>query len=193
MNYIPTTDKSKPFASAAEKCRFTDINYIEDEFFMTGTANIYEESENQSPKVIISDANYTTRLLIRRPKDKESFSGNIVIEVLNATAMFDIDRMWVNSWKFFTRNGDIYIGITSKGHVVDALKKFDSVRYDAINWCNPQPERIPSEDILEGFAFLPQYESGLFWDMLIDLAKILRTNYELNPIADYGKAMVFLT
>jgi hypothetical protein len=181
MNYIPTTDCSRPFASAAKKCRFTEIDYIEDEYFMSGTANLYEESENQKPKVIISDAPYTTRLLIRRPKEKQKFSGNIVIEILNATAMIDIDRMWVNSWKFFTLNGDIYIGITSKGHVVDSLKKFDSVRYETINWSNPQPERIPSKEILDGpFPFLSQYESGLFWDMLIDLAKLLRTDDALK-------------
>jgi Alpha/beta hydrolase domain len=125
MSYIPTTNSTRLFASAAEKCDFTEIDYIEDEYFMSGTANIYEESEDQKPKVIISDAPYTTRLLIRRPKEKQKFSGNIVIEILNATAMIDIDRMWVNSWQFFTRNGDIYIGITSKGHVVDSLKKYN--------------------------------------------------------------------
>jgi hypothetical protein len=194
ISYIPTTNSTRPFASAAEKCDFTEIDYIEDEYFMSGTANIYEESEHQKPKVIISDAPYTTRLLIRRPKEKQKFSGNIVIEILNATAMIDIDRMWVNSWQFFTRNGDIYIGITSKGHVVDSLKKFNSVRYEAINWSNPQPDRIPSKEILDGpFPFLSQYESGLFWDMLIDLAKLLRTDDALNPISDYGKGMLFLT
>lgn len=194
MTYIPVTDSSRPFASAAEKCGFNEIDYIEDEYFMSGTANIYEESDRQVPKVIFFDAPYTTRVLIRRPKEKQKFSGNIVIEILNASAMIDIDRMWVNSWKFFTRNGDIYIGITSKGHVVDSLKKFDPIRYEAINWSNPQPERIPSEEISRGpFPFLSEYESGLFWDMLIDFAKLLRTDDELNPISNYGKGKLFLT
>jgi hypothetical protein len=66
---------------------------------MTGTANIYTEKEDRSPAVIYKDAPYTTRLLVRRPKDIAKFSGNIAIEILNSSANIDIDRMWVNSWQ----------------------------------------------------------------------------------------------
>ena len=43
-----------------------------------------------------------------------------------------------------------------------------------INWANPMPERKAPEK-LDQFGFLPQFESGLFWDMLTDLAKPLRS------------------
>ncbi len=47
------------------------------------------------------------------------------------------------------------------------------------------------------FPFLSQYESGLFWDMLVDFAKLLRTDSDLNPITSYkkacGKAWLYLT
>lgn len=194
MRLIPVREGEHPFASAAKKCRFDEIGYVEDEYFMSGTANVYEEDELQNPRVSIPDAPYTTRLLVRRPTNREKFSGNIVIEVLNATAMFDIDRMWVNTWRFFTRNGDIYIGITSKGQVVDALKRFNKDRYAEINWANPDKSRKPLEELKDNpMLFMEEYESGLFWDMLIDLARLLRTEGEQNPLADYGRTNLFLT
>ena len=194
LKLIPLKNGEHPFASAAEKCGFDSIGYVEDEYFMSGTANIYGEDPEQRPFVQIPDAPYTTRLLIRRPGNRERFSGNIVIEVLNATAMIDIDRMWVNSWKFFTENGDIYIGITSKGQVVDSLLRFNSERYAPINWNNPDKNRIPPEGVKDvPMMFMEQYESGLFWDILIDLARLLRKDDAGNPLSDYGKAHLFLT
>lgn len=187
MIQIPVTEENYPFQSAAKKCNFDAIGYIEDEYFMSGTANIYtEKDKNHQVEPIFEGAPYTTRLLVRRPADPAKFSGNVVIEILNASALMDIDRMWVNTWQYLTRNGDIYIGITSKGHVVDTLKRFNPERYAAINWANPMPER-EAPQVQGPFGCMPQYEAGLYWDMQTDLARLLRTDSELNPIREYGK------
>lgn len=189
---IQSTRQDYPFQSAAEKCRFSEIGYVEEEYFMSGTANIYtEEDLDHHVKPILENAPYTTRLLIRRPEKLQKFSGNVVVEILNATAFMDIDRMWVNTWQYLTRNGDIYIGITSKGHVVDTLKRFNPERYEPINWANPLPERDEPEQ-KRPLRFLPQYESGLYWDMQTDLARLLRTDSGLNPIRNYGKCYLYL-
>lgn len=165
MTQIPVTEENYPFQSAAKKCNFDALGYIEDEYFMSGTANVYtEKDKNHQVEPIFEGAPYTTRLLIRRPADPKKFSGNVVIEILNASAMMDIDRMWVNTWQYLTRNGDIYIGITSKGHVVDTLKRFNPERYAEINWVNPMPER-EAPQVQGPFGCLPQYEAGLYWDM----------------------------
>jgi hypothetical protein len=193
--YVPVTDESRPFAAAAEICGFKESGYLEDEYLMTGKANVYTEKDNGKPEPVFSGAPYTTRLIIRRPGDFSKFSGNVVVEILNSTANFDIDRMWVNSWPFFMRNNDIYIGITSKGHVVDSLLKFDEDRYKPINWANPLPERAPPPGVPAAgpFRFLPQFESGLFWDMLTDLAELLRSDSPENPIRNYPDRYLYLT
>lgn len=194
MKLISVPEGEHPFAAAAAACEFDKIGYVEEEYFMSGTANVYGEDEQKQPVVEIPDAPYTTRLLVRRPADVSKFSGNIVLEIVNATAMFDIDRMWVNAWKFFTRNGDIYIGITSKGQVVDVLKTINPERYAPINWSNPDPSRTPlpgSENM--PMIFMKEYESGLIWDMLVDLARLLRTDDPMNPVAAYGKPYLYLT
>jgi hypothetical protein len=195
LSYIPVTEDSAPFAAAAIICGFEKSGYLEDEYFMTGEANVYTEKDDGKPEPLFSGAPYTTRLLVRRPADPSKFSGNVVVEILNSTANIDIDRMWVNSWPFFMRNGDIYVGITSKGHVVDSLLGFDKKRYEPINWSNPLPDRKPPQDAPATglFRFLPQFESGLFWDMLIDLARLLRSEDPENPLKDYANRHLYLT
>ncbi len=191
MRSIPVTEDSYPFQAAAKRCRLAERGYAEEEYFMSGTANVYTEvGADHEVSVQIPDVPYITRLLVRRPCDVSRFSGNVVLEILNSTAMLDIDRIWVNNWKYMTRNGDIYIGITSKGHVVDALKRFDAARYAQINWNNPDKTRTrPTYEVL---PFLEEYESGLYWDMQNDLARLLRTQDEKNPIRQYGKIYLYL-
>ena len=194
FKFIPTTETSKPFAAAAEKCCFDKIGYIEDEYFQTGTANVYDEDAAHNLSVKVKDAPYTTRVIIRRPADVTKFSGNVVLEILNSSANIDIDRMWVDSWPLFTRNGDIYVGISSKGHVVDSMKAFDAERYAPINWNNPDPDtEIPEAARKQLMPVLPQYELGLFWDMLIDLSELLKCDCEMNPLREYGKIHLYLT
>jgi len=188
---IPVTPESHPFAHAAPRCHFDQLGYEEDEFFLFGTSNVYEEDAEGNVSVLFPDAPYVNRMLVRRPSRKEAFSGNVVVEILNPSALYDIDRMWVEAWRYFTAHGDIYIGITSKGDVLDTLYRIDPKRYERISWANPLPDRpLPEGGI---FPVYKEYENGLFWDMLTDLAIALRTESPVNPIAGYGKPYVYLT
>lgn len=187
---IPVTPDSHPFAHALEKCRLADVGYTEDEYFLYGTANVYEEEEGRA-KVLVPDAPYVNRMLVRRPVDTARFSGNVVVEILNPSALYDIDRMWVEAWQYFVKHGDIYIGITAKSDVLDTLYRIDPKRYAPISWKNPLPGRpLPQKSM---FPVLEEYENGLFWDMLTDLATALRGNSAVNPIAEYGRPYVYLT
>lgn len=195
MKFIPTTAESQPFVSAKDRCKFDKLGYVEDEYFLSGTANVYDEDAAHKVFPIYENAPYTTRVMIRRPEKIENFSGNVVIEVVNSTANMDIDRMWISTWPYLTRNGDIYVGISSKGNTVDALKTYDPDRYAPINWNNPTPDKVYSEKVSNPVGlvtFMPQYETGLFWDMLLDLVKLLRSDCPDNPLAEYGKKWLYL-
>jgi hypothetical protein len=71
------------------------------------------------------DAPYTTRMLIKRPADKSKFSGNVVVELNNPTAMYDMDLQGMFSRDFFLENHDIWVDITVKPVAVKALKVFN--------------------------------------------------------------------
>ena len=190
IRLVPTTETSHPFARADVKCNFKENGYVEDEYFVYGKANLYDANPDERPVVIAENVPYVNRMLVRRPADPARFSGNVVIELLNPTAHIDIDRIWVNTWRYFVRHGDIYIGIVSKPDVFDSLYTFDKERYGEINWPNPLPDRKEPEGLM--FPLNVQWENGLLWDIMTDCGKILRRNDELNPIAAYMNTKVYL-
>ena len=51
--------------------------YVEEEFFVRGTANVYDWDSAGHVTVRTADAPYTTRILMRRPVDPARFSGTV--------------------------------------------------------------------------------------------------------------------
>lgn len=192
--YIPTTDASYPFGRASIACGLKQIGYAEKEYFFSGEARVYAQEKRGKAKVIFENAPYTNRVIFRMPSDPARFSGNIVLEILNSTAGIDIDRIWINTWKYLTRHGDAYVGITSRGNVLDMLRQFDPERYAPLNWANPMPERPePANAVQEGpFRFRKDQEMGLFWDMLDDCTRLLLSDEPQNPMLPYPNRKIFL-
>lgn len=191
---IPITKKSHPFSSAINKCRFEKKGYIEEEYFFSGISNVYGW-DNSDKIILYKNAPYVNRFIVRKPNDKYKFSGNVIIEILNSTSFIDFDRVWVLNYKHMMRKGDIYIGITSKPNVIPAMQKMDYNRYKWLEWPNPckQQIQVPLEMLgnMEG-ASSPETEDGLFWDMLIDLAELLRDkNNEI--LQGYGQYYQYLS
>src|ERR1043165_3833791 len=67
----------------------TDFNYAVKEYFVSGTA---------------AGKPYTTRIVVREPKDLKKFSGIVVSEIMHSSG---------NSWMFF--NTHLYM--MSEGHI----------------------------------------------------------------------------
>lgn len=189
---IRTTSASHPFATAVGKKGFTEAGYVEDEYFITGIANIYER-QGAGKGIRYAGAPYVNRILVRKPGNAARFSGNVVVEILNSTSYFDIDRIWALTATHLMNNGDIYVGITSKPNVIDALLQFDAMRYAPLCWRNPLEYDIPDEELgnLVGHSH-KETEDGLFWDMLMDLGRLLRSDTAENPIHDYWNADSYL-
>src|SRR3972149_10548867 len=91
---IPVTGDSYPFNAANHSIVPQDLskfNYIEEEYFVSGLANIYDFNSDGKIMVKTADAPYTTRILMRRPASPNEFSGTIIVELLNPTARYDLD------------------------------------------------------------------------------------------------------
>jgi hypothetical protein len=129
---IKVTADSYPLCAANRSVVPQDLDkygYVEEEFFVSGKANVYDLDETNKVVVITPDAPYTTRILIRRPGSRHDFSGNVIIEMMNSTNLYDVDIMWMFCNEYFVNHRDIWIGITIKPIAVKALKKFDPKRY----------------------------------------------------------------
>lgn len=195
IRHIPVTESSYPFVSASRRCDLAGHGYEEQEYFLYGTANVYETVQGQEVAVRTPDAPYVNRLIVRAPKDPAKASGNVVVEIINPTSGMEIERMWIITHYHFMRRGDIYVGITSKPNTIQVLKEFDPARYGELGWPNPTPDvPLPPEGEFTGLTdYRQEYETGLFWDMLTDLAHMLRDKTPLNPLNGYPYRNIVLT
>lgn len=169
---IPVTKDSHPLIRAAEKCNFTERSYVEEELFAYGRTNVYKRGSD-GVELRAENAPYVNRILVRRPSDPGSASGRVVVEILNATSAVDIDRVWLQTKNLLMREGDVYIGITSKPSSIEVLKKFDPQRYKELSWKNPVEEHLPLfliNQTINGGVIAENTETGLIWDMLTDCA-----------------------
>lgn len=175
----PETANSRMFMSAKKNADLELNGYLEEEYFFSGTANVYGKDSVSRWKVVAAEAPYTNRFLVRRPRNLRQASGRVVVEIINSSSYMDIDRSWVLLHEQLIRNGDTYVGITSKPITMKTLRKFDPQRYALLSWSNPRRCHLPKE-ALGNFANAsnPETEDGLFWDMLVELGLACRGENE---------------
>ncbi|WP_334188077.1 alpha/beta hydrolase domain-containing protein [Noviherbaspirillum sp.] len=188
---VAVTATSYPFGAADRTLMPEDlkaVGYVEEEYFVSGKANVYDWPAPGAAVVRTPDVPYTTRVLIRRPADGKKFSGNVVVEILNASNLFDLNIAWGLSGKHFVNNGDVWVGITSKPVTAETLKRFNPQRYASLSWANPLPlsdsRNCPDtaiSTIIAGDSSRTT-ENGLFWDMYSQVGAWLKSNEKSNPL-----------
>ncbi|MEW6059041.1 MAG: alpha/beta hydrolase domain-containing protein, partial [Actinomycetota bacterium] len=160
--------------------------YVDQEFFVSGTANVYDWDADNNPVVRTPDALYTTRIIVRRPADVQEFNGTVWVEPLNPTLLIDLDRMWQLHYAQILREGDAYVGITSKPVTIASLKKFDPVRYAPLSMANPLPLDDPLSCESPGSGALNtatrETEDGLIWDIMSQVGAVLKSAGSQNPL-----------
>ena len=120
-----------PFFAALEDLK--SRGYIEQEFFVSGTANRYNTPEGASGSIIDGEHPYKTRVLVRRPAGAAKFNGTVVVEWNNVTAGHDLDIDWYQAHDYFIRAGYAYIGVTPQRIGVEALKVWNKDRYGSLD------------------------------------------------------------
>lgn len=72
---IPINPSSYPFTSAARYLDFKAYGYEEKEYYLEGTANVYESVGNTGEvQVKYRDTAYINRIIVRTPKDPSRIS-----------------------------------------------------------------------------------------------------------------------
>jgi Alpha/beta hydrolase domain len=192
---LPVTATSYPFGAADHTLVPEDLSkvgYVEEEYLVSGKANVYSWPAPGPAVVRTPDAPYTTRILVRRPAKASRFSGNVVVEMLNPSNRFDLNIGWAMAHRQMVRNGDAWVGITDKPIDVVALKKFDPVRYASLSFANPlaldDPRNcqnpVTSVDPPEFRSRAT--EDGLAWDIYSQVGALVRSRDRANPLSYRG-------
>jgi Alpha/beta hydrolase domain len=206
---IPVTADSKPFLYAQKA--LDAVGYVEEEYFLSGMANVYDwAGSGHKVKVVAGPGKYVTRILVMRPRDAAKFGGNVEVTVLNAS--LNLDFGGPTDFAQMVKQGDVWIGITTKAVTANALKKFDPVRYAPLDWSNPapqanrctQPTMIPTYMVGDKAALdaalksgvkssWPEYEDGLVWDMIGQLGLLLKSEQRQSLLPGFGKPYVYMS
>ena len=135
---VPT----KPSFAGAPTINLAHFGYVEREFTMSGTTNIYRQSgfwgSNGVWNVSVAQSNvpYTTRLLVRYPANPAKFNGSVVVEWLNDTTGGDQDPVWSEIYHEALSQGYAYIGVSAQTGSMVEDKTWDPQRYGALGDTN---------------------------------------------------------
>jgi hypothetical protein len=167
----PPAGNGVPFASAtvAGAPGAVDLaaqGYVEEEFIVSGVANVYRYGADGAVEVDREGVPYATRILIRRPPDPEQFSGNVHVETSHPQYGFNV--VWSQTFEYLLANGDVYVSIATRrtnngSSAIESLKGFDPVRYAPIDFT----------------------EDGLNWDITGQVGRLLKTETPDNPLRDF--------
>ena len=114
---LPPEDQGEAFVPGVRLVEDLKQDYVEEEFFVSGTASVYNYANNpplgpDDITPITGGIPYKTRLIVRRPTNAGAFRGTVVIEWWNSSADFDVAPVWDASAEYFARQGVIYVGVT---------------------------------------------------------------------------------
>jgi hypothetical protein len=193
---IPVTATSYPLMASDKLQTVVDLpklGYVEEEFFVTGHANVYDWATDGRLSVRTPGAPYTTRVLLRRPADPRRFSGNVVIEIANSARRFDFSFAWGVSNAYFIENGDAFVVITLAPANLEGLKAFDAARYAPLSLANPTPEETCVVGRAGGPPQTAAVEEGLQWDILSQVAALLKAARPGGPMAGFNVQRAYMT
>jgi hypothetical protein len=159
-----------------------DAGYTEQEFFVSGSADSFVTSaplgaDGTWDLATGPAADYTTRIIVRRPDDPSRFNGRVLVEWLNVSAGRDSDPDWGFLHPYLVREGWAYVGVSAQLIGVEggetrlevpgvpevallALKQWDTERY--------QPLQHPGD----------AWSYGIY----SDVARLLRAPGDVDPL-----------
>jgi hypothetical protein len=148
------------------------FGYVEEEFFIEGTANVYDTPPLATGSILSSDHPYKTRIVVRRPVKPQRFNGTVILEWQNVTAGYDIDASWVGgSDEHFMREGYVWVGVSAQR--VGVHQAFTGLR----DW---SPVRYGSLDVTDGGTIL---DDGLSYDIFSQAGQAVMNPVGVDPLS----------
>jgi hypothetical protein len=111
-----------PAAGTPENAAPQDLparGYVEREYLLAGSARAYATDgtpgkDGRWEASPAGTADYTTRLLVRRPAAAEDFSGTVVVEWFNVSGGMDAEPEWGFLHEELLRQGHAWVGVSAQ-------------------------------------------------------------------------------
>ena len=129
----PVGDPSRDYPFYAAVVDLQAKGYVEEEFFIEGTASRYTTPAQATGSVVESGHPYKTRIVVRRPAAAARFNGTVVVEWNNVTAGHDLDIDWFQTHDHLIRLGYAWVGVTPQRVGVEAIKVWSARRYGTLD------------------------------------------------------------
>ena len=157
------------------------VGYVEEEFFLDGTANRYNTAVplGTNGSVVSSGHPYRTRIIVRRPISPWKFNGTVLAEWQNVTAGYDLDAMWGASFEHIVRSGYAWVGISAQRVGVqgtpNGLRNWSATRYGSL-------------DVTAGGTVV---DDSLSYDIYAQALQALRQPTGVRPLGKLDAKRVF--
>ena len=116
----PISSPGSAFIAPPSSLDLAPSGYVEQEFFVEGTARAHTAAGELGPDgnwTAAADgatAAYRTRLLVRRPVSPKKFNGTVVVEWLNVSSGFDAAPDWAFVQTLLRRDGYAWVGVSAQ-------------------------------------------------------------------------------
>jgi hypothetical protein len=157
MRELTVIEGPQPGRALGVGKQLAKADYVEEELVVRGTADLYTYDAQWNTVPRRQGVPYTTRLLVRRPRDASRASGDAVIEALHPAG--DMASAWPRAGRTILRESMTWIGVTQDVVGLRAIKAMDGERYGKLE--------IP--------------EHGLGFDIVAQVAAWLRGPTSLLP------------
>jgi len=131
---VPLGDPSRDYPFFATDVNLAQYGYVEQEYFMQGTANQYTTPAGATGTVISTGHPYKTRLVVRRPTSASAFNGTVILEWYNVTGGLDAELDWFQTRNYFLAHGYAWIGVSAQMVGVNYLQTWSPAgRYSSLD------------------------------------------------------------
>jgi hypothetical protein len=104
-------DAGSPFV-AGTRFDLGSVGYVQAEYAFTGTAGAYGRRGGEA--LVVEEADFTTRVLVYRPREASAFNGTVWVEWLNVSSGLDAGPDWIFIHTELIRRGAAWVGVSAQ-------------------------------------------------------------------------------
>ena len=178
----PPGDPSHDYIFFASLRDLAGHGYLEEEYFLSGTANRYLTPGTSTGVVQDSNHPYKTRIVVRRPASADRFNGVVVLEWLNVTNGLEMENTWFQIDEHLLRAGYAWVGVSAQRVGVNFLRTWNPSRYGTLDVS--QRNAFGRETILN---------DELSYDVFSQAAQAVRSPVGVDPLGGLEAQLVIAT